>query len=75
MGVVGRHYSPDDKVIARMKLSAHGVVIMTSHGANERTILPIPYPDGLIIGTRDDPRQFMVKEDSSHIIQMPAQCK
>ena len=43
------------------------------HGENcltQRSVLPVPYSDGLIVGTRDDPRELVVEEDGAHIIEM-----
>ena len=65
--------SRDDKVVFRMELRTHDIVVVTGHCANssmrqrqlaengrnkltERAVLPVPYPDGLIIGRRNDPR-------------------
>ena len=35
--------------------------------------MPVPYPNGLVVGTGDDPWQLMVEENGSHIIQMSVQ--
>lgn len=41
----------------------------------QRSVLPIPNPDGLVVGTRDNPRKFMMKENCANIIQMSIQGK
>lgn len=53
-----------------MKLCAHGVMVVTGHSTNERSVLPIPYSDCLVIRARQDPGQFMVEEDCSDIVQV-----
>jgi hypothetical protein len=56
-----------------MKLCAHSVVIVTRHRANERPILPIPYPYRLVVGTRYNPGQLVVEEHGSNIVEMSIQ--
>jgi hypothetical protein len=41
----------------------------------QSSVLPIPYPDGLVIGARQNPWQLMMKEDSPNIVQMSCQGK
>ena len=60
----------DDQIILGMELSAHCVVIMSSHCANQGAVLPVPNPYRLIIGTRKDPWQLVVEEDRANIVQM-----
>jgi hypothetical protein len=48
---------------------------MSSHGAYKSSVLPIPYPNSLIVGRRDDPRQLVVEEDSSNVIEMAGEGK
>ena len=56
-----------------MELRTHGVVIMTRHGTNQRSVLPVPYADGLVVGATHDPRQLVVEEDGANIIEMAVQ--
>lgn len=42
-------------------------------GLTERSVLPIPYPDGLVVGARDDPRQLVVEEDGADVVEMAIQ--
>lgn len=37
------------------------------------TGLPVPYPNSLIIGARQDPWIFVVKEDSPNVVQVPGE--
>lgn len=41
----------------------------------QRSVLPVPNPNGLVVGTRDNPRKLMMKEDCANIIQMSIQGK
>jgi hypothetical protein len=41
----------------------------------QRSILPIPDSDGLVIGAGDNPRKLMVEENCADIIQMTVQGK
>ena len=41
----------------------------------QRAILPIPYPDGLVVTGADNPGKLVVEEDGSNIVQMPVQCE
>ena len=58
-----------------MKLSAHSVVVVPRHGAEQRAVLPVPYPNRLIIRGADNPRELMVEEDGPNVIQVPVQCE
>ena len=53
-----------------MELCAHGVVVVSGHGADERAVLPVPDSDRLIVGTGNDPWEFGVEEDGAHVVQM-----
>jgi hypothetical protein len=39
----------------------------------QRSVLPIPYSDCLIVGGREDPRKFAVEEYRSHVVEMSVQ--
>jgi hypothetical protein len=41
----------------------------------ERSVLPIPYPDGLIIRAGYNPRKLMMEEHCSNIVQMASESK
>jgi hypothetical protein len=41
----------------------------------QRSVLPIPDSDGLVIGRRDDPGKFMVEENGAHVVQVTVQGK
>lgn len=56
-----------------MELSAHDVVIVTGQDRNTSPALPIPYSDGLVIGSRKNPRVLVVEEDRSDIVKMALQ--
>lgn len=49
--------------------------VMQCRSLTEAPVLPVPYPNRLVITGTDDPRQLMVEEDCPHIIQMPVQRK
>ena len=65
--------SGDDQIIFGMELSAHSVMVVSRHCADQGTILPIPYPYGLVVGAGKDPGQFVVKKNSADVIQMTIQ--
>lgn len=56
-----------------MEVGAHDIVIVAGHGADQRPVLPIPYPDGLIVGGGDDPWQLVVEKDGPHVVEMPVE--
>ena len=58
-----------------MELRAHGVVIVARHGTDKGSVLPIPYPDGLIIRTGQDPWQLVVEKYCSYVVQVPIEGK
>lgn len=86
----GRSY----QIVLWMKLSAHHIMIVASHGADyrkpssqyplalfaatrsqltQRPVLPVPYPNCLIVGTGQNPGKLVVKENRPHIVQMAVQ--
>ena len=46
-------------------------MVVTGQHGDACPRLPIPDPDSLIITGADNPRVFMVKLDSSDVVQMP----
>jgi hypothetical protein len=54
-----------------MELSAHDVVIVPSKNRDAVSGLPVPNTDGLVIGSRDDPRMLMVEVHSANVIDVP----
>lgn len=58
-----------------MKLGTHRVMVVASHGADERSILPIPYPDSLIVGAGNDPWELVVEEDGAYVVEMAVESK
>jgi hypothetical protein len=61
----------DNQIILWVELRAHSIMIMSRHAAYLCAILPIPYSDRLIIGTREDPREFVVEKHGPHVVKMP----
>lgn len=53
-----------------MELRTHDVVIVTGQNRYAIPRLPVPYTDGLIVGRTKDPGTFMVKGDSSDIVDV-----
>lgn len=62
--------SRHNQVIFRMELRAHCVVIVTRHRADQRSILPIPDANGLIVRAGEDPGKLVVEEDGANVIEM-----
>lgn len=56
-----------------MELSAHSIVVVARHGAEKGAVLPVPYPDSLVVTRTDDPGKFVVEEDGADIVEMPVQ--
>lgn len=56
-----------------MKLGAHGVVVVARHGAQQGAVLPVPYPNRLVVTSADNPGELVVEKDGADIIQMPIQ--
>ena len=56
-----------------MELGAHGVVVVARHGAQQGAVLPVPYPDGLVVAGADDPGELVVEEDGADIVEMAVQ--
>lgn len=72
-----------------MKLRAHCVMVVASHSANyrdsvrsqiegvrvptQRPVLPIPYPDRLIIRTGQNPRQLVMEKDGAYVVEVAIQ--
>lgn len=61
----------DDKILLGMELSAHGVMVVACHGAKQGAVLPVPYPNGLVVTGTDDPRKLVVEEDGADIVEVP----
>lgn len=56
-----------------MKLCAHHVVIVSSYYANARTALPVPDPDGLVVGSTENPRILVMEHSGSDVVQVTEQ--
>jgi len=56
-----------------MKLGAHGVVVVASHCAYQRAILPVPYSYCLVIGRRENPGMLVVEKDGTDVVQVAVQ--
>jgi hypothetical protein len=41
----------------------------------QRSVLPVPNANRLIIGGRQDPRELMVEENGANVIEMTVQCE
>lgn len=50
--------------------NSHDIVVVTCENGNTSSTLPVPYPDSLIIGSRDDPRVLLVEETRSNIVKI-----
>lgn len=53
-----------------MEQGAHHVMIVTRENRDTSSGLPIPDPDGLIVGSRQDPGIFMVEHRGTYVVQM-----
>jgi hypothetical protein len=53
-----------------MKLCTHDVVTMSSDDVDASSTLIVPNAHGLIITSGEYPRQFMMKEGGSNIVNM-----
>lgn len=60
----------NDEVLLGVELGAHDVVVMTRHGAEKGAVLPVPYPDCLVVTGTDNPRELMVEEDGTDVVQV-----
>jgi len=58
-----------------MEGGAHDVVAVASEDGEDVSTLPVPKADSLIITAAQDPRQFLVKLNSSDIIEMSSKRK
>jgi hypothetical protein len=58
-----------------VELGAHGIVVVASHGAKQRAVLPVPYPDSLVVTGADNPGELVVKEDRTDIVEMAVECE
>lgn len=54
-----------------MKLRAHDVVTMSGDDVDASSALIVPDPHSLIVAGRQYPRQLMVEEGSTNVINMP----
>jgi len=45
-------------------------MIVSSQNGDASSTLPIPDPNGLIIGSGKDPRMLMMEEDSTNVVEM-----
>lgn len=50
-----------------------GIGMRVGSGRTQGAILPVPYPDGLVIRRRQDPWQLMVEEYGPDIVQVAVQ--
>ena len=41
----------------------------------QRAVLPIPYPNRLVVAGADDPRELVVEEDGSDVVQVAVECE
>lgn len=64
------HRGGDDQVVPRVELGAHDVVVVPGKDGDTSSRLPVPNPDSLVVGGRDDPRVFPMEENSSDIVQI-----
>ena len=65
----------NDEVLLGVELGAHDVVVVARHGAEQGAVLPVPYPDRLVVTTTDNPRELMVEEDGTNVIQVAVEGK
>ena len=56
-----------------MKLSTHDVVVVAGENADARPRLPVPDPNGLIVGGRENPGVFVVEHRRPDVVQMAQQ--
>lgn len=65
----------NDEVFLGMELGAHDVVVVACHCAEQRAVLPVPYPDRLVVTSTDNPRELVVEEDGTNVVQVAVEGK
>ena len=65
----------NDEVLLGMELGAHDVVVVARHGAEQGAVLPVPYPNRLVVTSTDNPRKLVVEEDGADVVQVAVECK
>ena len=53
-----------------MPLRTHDVVVVAGEDGDAGPGLPVPDPDGLVIGRGEDPRVGVVEEDGADVVQV-----
>lgn len=56
-----------------MELGAHHVVVVSREDGDAVAGLPVPYPDGLIVGRREDPGILVVEHGGSDVVEVSHQ--
>lgn len=65
----------NDEVLLGVELGAHDVVVVARHGAEQRAVLPVPYPNRLVVTSTNNPRELVVEEDGANVVQVAVKGK
>lgn len=72
-GIERTSYSDYDQSLCKLRIQLDYFHSQCVSELTQRSVLPVPNSNGLIVGAGNDPRELMMEKDCANIVQMSIQ--